>query len=48
LALAKQEVICPCCGGHLQIEYIQFRSDRHASKSKGPPARGAGQLSLPV
>ena len=48
LALAGQKLICPSCGGRLHVEYVQFRSDRHVSQSKGPPDRGSRQLRLPV
>ena len=47
-ALAGRFVVCPACGGPLVVETIQFPGKRHVTRSKGPPRRRGGQLSLPM
>ena len=47
-ALAGRELNCPSCGGHLSIEYVQFRRRHHVFQRSESQSRGSTQLPLPV
>lgn len=47
-ALGGQELRCPDCGGYLQVDHVQFARKCDAPRSKGPPSKARGQLSLPM
>lgn len=46
LALHRQPLYCPDCGGRMLVDLIRFPERCRAQTSKGPPCKPAGQLSI--